>query len=251
MFSVTLGNASASREDLLQWQPYDRLGILVNRPFGGLGAGLLSLLARTAFYDADRTRRRRPLYPPIYIFHVGGRWGFYGELDFWPDRKEIFVANEANEILQSINQIGISHLALPERAPKATVYRYKEPEEALDRLKQCYLYSPLGTASAPDVTISTESAAVIENLQRVAMAQENLEATERTVAETPRFQTNTGLGVDMRWYASLMKQRLPDIPADDPHACAVRGRLDEALKQNRLVESLRRVTPKAALDLLG
>src|SRR5260221_12058737 len=92
MFSVTIDGASATRQDLLDWDVRDRLGVLIAEPFGALGAGLLIQLVITAYYDMpSRKRRMRPSYPDVFLFHAGGPWGSHGTFDFWPDHKEGFV----------------------------------------------------------------------------------------------------------------------------------------------------------------
>ena len=95
MISVELGGQPGALEDLLDWDVRDRLGVIMTSPFGALGAGLLVLLCVIAFYDVEKQKRRcRPLYPSIYLFHVGRPWGFHGESIFgriakrlsWPIR---------------------------------------------------------------------------------------------------------------------------------------------------------------------
>ena len=83
-----------------------------------------------------------PLYPEIYLFHVGGTWGSGVGFDFWPDRKEVFLPADAREVLRSINSHAITHLAIPDGEPKDVTHRFKEPEAAHDRLKRCFAYAP-------------------------------------------------------------------------------------------------------------
>jgi hypothetical protein len=101
MFSVSIDGVAAHRDELLTWGPLDCLGVVIDRPVGALGAGLLILLAITALYDvADRKRRTRLIYPDIFLFHVGGPWGAFSGFDFWPDHKEIFLGLDRREILR-------------------------------------------------------------------------------------------------------------------------------------------------------
>src|SRR5918999_121287 len=71
----------------------DRFGIVVAEPFGALGASLL-IQACVANWFESRPQRRdtAPAYPEIYAFHLGGPHGDYSAFDFWPPRKEVFVA---------------------------------------------------------------------------------------------------------------------------------------------------------------
>jgi hypothetical protein len=139
MFAIRCDGDEIARDDFLHWEVRDRFGLVVNAPLGGLGAGLLTMVAITAFYDEPtRKRRKRPLYPDIYIFHVGGPWGSHGSFDFWPDRKDVQVSDDPAEVLRAVNSHGITHLAVPDGEPRKTVHRYKEPEAAIDRIKQYY-----------------------------------------------------------------------------------------------------------------
>ena len=67
------------------WSPLDRFGIVVTEPLGGLGASLLLQLAIAMFYAVRPDRRAgTPVYPEIYLFHVGGPYGDFSYFDFWP-----------------------------------------------------------------------------------------------------------------------------------------------------------------------
>jgi hypothetical protein len=252
MFSVASQDGRTSAAELLGWQSHDRLGIVVRSPLGALGAGLLTLLVATTFYDFDRKRRMRPLYPPIHLFHVGRSWGFHGELDFWPDRKEMIVPADAAEVLRAINTVGVTHLVVPDgEANKQVVHRYKEPEEARDRLKRCYVYAPEGLPRGADVQISTTSKLVIENLRRVVYPYDTLTAGERTLAETPRLQADTPLGRDMRHYYGLLRERTDELDLKDPAVLRIQARVAQALSEERLVEAVRSIDSKEALELLA
>ncbi len=66
----------------------DRLGVVVTSALGGVGASLLIQLAIARFYDLRPERRDgNPIYPEIYLFHVGGRCGMHTNYDFWPPRR--------------------------------------------------------------------------------------------------------------------------------------------------------------------
>ena len=105
-FDITIDGVHATREDVFPaWNEWDRLGVVVDKPFGALGANALIQLAATAFYDVKPARREGfptpeaprsdlAVYPEIYVFHVGGRHGLYSAYDFWPARKEVFLPAE-------------------------------------------------------------------------------------------------------------------------------------------------------------
>ncbi|MBS0366322.1 MAG: hypothetical protein JSR67_10930 [Proteobacteria bacterium] len=252
MFAVTVGGKVSTRDDLLHWDARDRLGVVVTSPYGALNAGLLTLLCVSAFYDVPKQKRRlRPLYPSIYLFHVGGRWGFCGEFDFWPDRKEIFTSSAPSDILQAVNAHAVTHLALPAGIEHEITYRYKEPEEAIDRIRQCYLYGPDGAADDADVTLATSSPEVLRNFERTLDLQGTLALREKQLSEDNRLRPGSPAGDDARRYISLMRDRLNEVSCSNPVALRISGRLTEAIAQGSLTERLRRVDMKTALRLLA
>jgi hypothetical protein len=250
MISVELGGRAGILEDLLDWDLRDRLGVIITSPFGALGAGLLVLLCVIAFYDAEKQkRRRRPQYPSIYLFHVGRLWGFHGEFDFWPDRKEVIVA-DATQLLSSINSHGITHLALPNRDSQSRLHRYKEPEEALDRLKQAFAYGSLGTVDDADATLRTSEPAVLRNFERTVYLADTLRIREEALASDPRLRPGSPAGDDSHRYVALMRKRLEEVDASDADFVQVRERITRSLREHSLSESLRRIDPKVALSML-
>jgi hypothetical protein len=250
MFTVEMNGYAATREELLNWELRDRLGVVMTSPFGALGAGLLILLSVTAFYDMEKQKRRmRPLYPSIYLFHVGRPWGFHGEFDFWPERKEV-ILNDPARLLPSINSHGITHLVVPDGIPQPRTHRYKEPEEALDRLKQAYAYGPGGTVDNADIVLRSSELAVLRNFQRTVHLPETLELRTKTLTEDPGLRAGTPAGEESRRYVAILRERLADVEASDAAALRARQRVDHALEVGSLSESLRRIDIKTALSLL-
>ena len=74
-FEVQIDGERVSPDTVFpDWSPLDRFGIVVTEPLGGLGASLLLQLAIAMFYSVRPDRRAgTPVYPEIYLFHVGGR----------------------------------------------------------------------------------------------------------------------------------------------------------------------------------
>lgn len=97
-FSVQIESGSASVADLLpEWTITDRVGVVVHEPLGALGASLLIQAAISRFYAFDPQRRDHAAqYPPIFMFHVGGRFGDHSPMDFWPPRREVFFDDPDN-----------------------------------------------------------------------------------------------------------------------------------------------------------
>src|SRR5436190_24384995 len=76
-FEVRIGDERVSPEAVFpDCSLLDRFGIVVTEPLGGLGASLLLQLAIAKFYSVRPDRRASvPVYPEIYLFHVGGPHG--------------------------------------------------------------------------------------------------------------------------------------------------------------------------------
>jgi len=82
-FDVSRNGRAAGVEELFSaWSRADRLGIVVHEPFRVLGAGLMIQAAIALFYRHDRSRaHHNAQYPPIFMFHVGGRFGDHSAKD--------------------------------------------------------------------------------------------------------------------------------------------------------------------------
>src|SRR5690348_6518096 len=93
LFKIEIEGGPSSRGELFaDWGPLHHFGVVVHEPFGAVGACYLLQLAITAFYDSRPSRRDRatPVYPDVFAFHVGGRYGDYVMYDIYPPRKEVF-----------------------------------------------------------------------------------------------------------------------------------------------------------------
>jgi hypothetical protein len=160
LFNVSVNGELATREDILgEWSPLDRFGIIAHEPYGPLGGSHLLQLAITAWYDVRPARRElgEQLYPEIYVFHVGGRWGEHAYFDVYPPRKEVFVDNDPKLVLEAINDRAITHLAVPDRPLGKVQHGYKEPRQARDRITRVWAYDPGGRTRDADVTIASSS----------------------------------------------------------------------------------------------
>lgn len=155
MFEVSLdGYPSSIQAVFPDWRDGDRFGIVIDEPFGGLGATHLIQMAATMFYDAKPSRRaERKVYPEIYAFHYGRGFGAHAPFDFWPARREVLLKKDHCVLLDAINDRGITRLAVPDRPKRDSVHRPKEEDAALDRIVSAVLYSPTGRVDAPDFSI--------------------------------------------------------------------------------------------------
>lgn len=245
-FTVAVDGAPSTRDALLDWDVRDRLGIVVDRPFGALDASLMIMLAATAFYDAVPKRRQRPLYPDMYLIHAGGPWGAHMAFDFAPDRKEVHCSPGPADLLRAINQVGVTHLLIPDREPRAVQHRYKEPEAALDRLKQVYVYGP--TVTAPDVRLSAPSFAPLKGTLDSTLRPEPHLTMLEEMGRAPELRATDQ--AELAIILPMLRDRLTEIPTDDPEYLRQLNRLDTATAAGTLAEDYRRLDPKAALDML-
>src|SRR5688572_24272345 len=101
-FAVEVYGAPANLEQVFPaWSRHDRIGIIMFSPLGAVGVSMLHQLAIAAFYEESRgngllasLQQNMPeliWYPDYYLFHVGGRYGDFGAMDFLPTHKEVFV----------------------------------------------------------------------------------------------------------------------------------------------------------------
>jgi hypothetical protein len=256
LFEITRGGIGCSAAELLDWDRRDRLGIVVRSPAGALDASLLILLAGVAFYDFDPIRRRRTLYPDMFLFHAGGPYGSHQGFDFAPLHKEVFVPSaEPGAVLEAVNHAGVTHLLLPDRFPETVDLPFKEPEAAIDRIKQIYVYAPDGAVADADVTIATNRfdkfaptlEAVLDPNIIIESAEKRLH-NQVTTGESAGMPAVKAQGI--RQMLNREKERAGEIDRNDPERLRHVERVARGRASNRLVESYRRINIHTALTLL-
>jgi hypothetical protein len=132
----------------------DRLGIVVRRPFGAVGASTLILAAVTAFYDRLRAVEDDFFaYADYFVFHVGERRGRHGKLDLWREHKEVVVPDEPEEILRAVNDRGVTRLLVQDGAPGDPRFERDTRASATRRIVSAIAYSPAGRVSDADVVV--------------------------------------------------------------------------------------------------
>ncbi len=190
----------------------DRLGVVVRRPCGALGASALILAAVTAFYDVQRERLADFfIYPDYFLFHVGRPLGDHGMLDVWPGHKEVVVPDEPEEILRAINDRAITRLVVEDVEPGEASFERESLASARSRITSCLAYAPGGGARDADVTVAGN--VVTESYVSAVLEQ--------------------SVGVD------------PDVRE------RIRGERSALLADGRPVEGYRRITLDEALGMLA
>lgn len=157
MFQIRIAGKPATMDDLFPgWTAFDRFGLVIDQTMGGVGATQLLQCAMMAYYDVKPERRSaRATYPEIYAFHIGKSHGAHAPYDFWPARREVILrTSDHREVLDAINDRGITRLAVPDRPPRDVVHRPKEVDAALDRITSAFVYDASGRVAGGEVEIT-------------------------------------------------------------------------------------------------
>jgi hypothetical protein len=214
----------------------DRLGVVVHRPCGAVGASALITATVTAFYDIQRARGPDFfIYPDYFLFHVGGPLGDHSMLDVWPGHKEVVVENEAERILEAVNDRAITRLVVEDGEPCDAAFERETLASARDRIVTCLAYS--ASAQVRDADVRIESNPVTESYVEAVLDPEG-HLDELRAADEP-----TGA------YAEAIAARAGEVEPD------VRGRIRERrsalVEDGAPVETYRRIGLDDALGLLA
>ena len=210
-FHIAIDGAPATIRDLLPgFEDRDRLGIVVRRPCGVVGASALLMTAVTAFYDAQRERSADFfIYPDYFVFHVGRRLGSHNRLDIWPPHKEVVVADEPEEVLRAINDRGVTRLVVEDGAPGDGSFARETMASARARILTAVAYAANGRTRAADVSIASNDvtetyvSGVLEQSRdvasgerdRIAAARRNLIEDDRPVESYRRIDLDEAFGL--------------------------------------------------------
>jgi hypothetical protein len=152
----------------------DRIGIVVRQTGGGMGASALLMSALTRFYDfhrpllGDEPGKLR-IYPENFVFHVGQKHMNHSWMDIWPPHKEVVVEDDPEQILEAINDRGITRLLVEDIESSSATFLRETINSAQHRIISALAYSPIGRVNQADITIVSCSAAeenVLESLER-------------------------------------------------------------------------------------
>jgi len=182
MFDIEMEGRQASIAEVFpDWHAHDRFGLVIDQPFGGIGASHLLQAAMMAYCDIKPSRRTSlAVYPQIYAFHIGKGHGAHAPYDFWPARREVILrTDDPREILDAINDRGITRLAVPDRPMRDVVHRPKEEDAAFDRIAPAFVYDAGGRVNAPDLRIGGNDRRTEYN------ADEALKPVDRSLERKP------------------------------------------------------------------
>ena len=240
------------------WSPLDRFGIVVTEPLGGLGASLLLQLAIAMFYSVRPDRRAgTPVYPEVYLFHVGGPHGDFSNFDFWPPRKEVRVpASQPVALLEAINAHAITRLAMPagdmgaDSVLRSGPSTWAEQASARERLRSCFGYASDGRVTGGDVRISSRDPRVQENItDSVTPLPGMMSFREELASATLPCWPDPSVTADGYRWADVVERRADEV------AQPVRARVAEALaarvNSGELAEVYQRITTAEILAYIA
>jgi hypothetical protein len=210
-FRITVDDAPATVADVLPgFDAADRLGLVVRRPCGAVGASALLMAAVTAFYDVQRAQGDDFfIYPDYFVFHVGRKLGSHNRLDIWPPHKEVVVADEPEEVLRAINDRGITRLVVEDGTPGDGEFARETLASTRARIVTAVAYASNGRTRDADVAIAangvteTYVGGVLEQSRdvpagerdRIAAARKHLMVDDRPVESYRRVDLDEALGL--------------------------------------------------------
>lgn len=174
-FDFEIEGQKASLEEIFPgFNQIDRIGVVVRQPGGGMGASALIMSALTRFYDFHRPNLgdepgKLRIYPEFFVFHVGKPHMNHSWMDVWPPHKEVVVEDDPEQILEAINDRGITRLIVEDINPIKPIFLPETFSSAKLRIVSALAYSPTGRVDYPDVKITSCQAAeenVLDSLKR-------------------------------------------------------------------------------------
>ena len=157
-YTFTIGEDQALLEEVFPgFSDRDRIGIVVNSPCGAIGVSSLLMASITRYYDVHRMKLgndygKLRIYPEYFIFHIGKKHGDFRNLEIWPPHKEIIVENDPEQILEQINDRGITRLLVEDIPPASSVFLRETISSAEQRIVSCIAYSSTGRVQKADLT---------------------------------------------------------------------------------------------------
>jgi hypothetical protein len=256
-FEVRVDGRPARLEDVFEgFGEQDRLGVVMSRPCGAVGASALITATITAFYDFHRARGPDFfVYPDYYLFHVGRPLGDHARLDVWPRRKELVVGEEPQAILEAIDDRAITRLLVEDGDPAEAELDDEVVASASGRIRTCLAYSPAGRAEDAEVEIASNPVtegyveAILDPEARIEMLRAEAAEAEADAASDAGARSGAARSRALRARIAAIETRLGEVDRDVRERI-LRGR-SELLRDGVPVETYRRIDLDEALGLLG
>ena len=196
-FSFKVNEKTGNLEDVFpNYDNNDRIGIVVSEYGGTAGAGALIMSAITRFYDFYRDKLGKGpgkyfIYPEVFVFNIGKRLMTHDSMDIWPPHKQVVVENDAEQILEAINDRRITRLIVEDQAPVEGTFLLETLTSAKLRITSSIVYSPTGRVENSDIEVTTCKTAedyVMLSLEQSAMIPDDI----RTKLIESREKLKTG-----------------------------------------------------------
>jgi hypothetical protein len=256
-FELRADGRRARLEDVFEgFGQQDRLGVVMSRPCGAVGASALITATITAFYDFHRARGPDFfVYPDYYLFHVGRPLGDHARLDVWPRRKEVVVGEEPQAILEAIDDRAITRLLVEDGDPAEAELDDEVVASASGRIRTCIAYSPEGRVEDAEIEIASNPVtegyveAILDPEARIELLRAEAEEAEADAASDAGARSGAARSRALRARIAAIEARLGEVDRDVREGI-LRGR-SELLRDGVPVETYRRIDLDEALALLG
>ena len=233
-FEITVAGREVRLVDLFDgFGEHDRLGVVIRRPCGGVGASALITATITAFYDLQRARGPDFfVYPDYFLFHVGRPLGDHARLDIWPSRKEVVLPEDPARVLEAINDRAITRLVVEDSEPGEPAFAPEALASARSRIATCLAYSATGRVRDADVRIRSNPVsegyvdAVLDPEARLARLRESKNGADRALANAIAARMGEVAPEERR---RIKRARTDLVEGDVPVETYRRIALDEAL----------------------
>jgi hypothetical protein len=259
-FEIEIDGKQATFDELLpERNRFDRFGTVVTEPLGILGASLLYQAGTAHWYDVKPERRdTAPLYPENYAFHLGGPHGDHSGMDFWPDRKEVFVrAADPVALLTQINDKAITRLVIPD-GPHGDLDRlswgqstWVEQASALDRISSVFAYSSSGEVPNADVVLRETHSKVERDPNDAFYPPAILNAILKHEPFPEGFFEGHSVPADYYRWADYARSRALDLPKEVTDRLKAERAARRARTGGVRVESFRRLSVDEALAIIA
>lgn len=201
-FTFSQGTKRGTFEDVMPgFSVTDRIAIISWAPGGIFEGAPLFLAAIGAFYEEllqDGSDFYE--YPDIFALHIGARHGHHGWLDIWPERREMVLPNDPNEIIGRLSDLGVTRLILQDSPTAGGVLEKESVTQVARRIRTILRVGAEPTAGSWTVE---PSAAAADLITRAASASETLLGQDgaesaRRSASSPRVYTPIDLDEALR-----------------------------------------------------
>ncbi|MDF2051052.1 hypothetical protein [Arthrobacter sp. Cr_A7] len=281
LFDVRLSGASVDFEQLFpDWGSHDRVAVLVDKPFGVLGASLYVQAAITRYFDyrrdnysdferllemdgerkavdeadlelkgkpgdplamAERGQVPYPEYAEIYALHIGQLRGDHTGMDVTPTHRERVVNRNFRAITEALADLAITRLVIPDSVPESAAVAWEVRAVLRERIRSVLIYDASGKVHDPNIEIRGTSSVVEQNPDVVLNWQPTIERLEVFLQTVDSSYVRRGV--------ARMKERQPEV-SEETRRRLVKERA-ESLIDGLRVETYRSVSLQQGLDTIA